>query len=164
MSKKVHANGAGGNDNRPQEIWEKAEKLSAGKGKPQSRWLTQLNITGSTSDVHPLLPVRRANSKMCVITKNLTPAIWLGFKGNSSSLRVGCGPKKSAPLLLGRSKGGLWVPLKCHCGLHSAHRVAGGNWTSPSAGSSGAAQMYACPAHFLKIGHFHWLHLNRSTL
>lgn len=148
----------------PEQIWEKLKKLSAGKESHSlDDWHSWTSWAPPQMSIHCYL-FRRANSKMCVITKNLTCHL-ARLQGELIQLRVGCGPKKSAPLVLGRRKGAPGAPLKCHCGLHSAHRVAGVK-TEPRHQQAvlGAAQMYACPAHFLKIGHFHRLHLNRSTL
>lgn len=160
----MYANGAGGNENRPWADVGKLKKLSAGK---ESHSLED-DWTPEHHGFHLRSPSIATCSDVqiarCVLSPRTWPAIWLGFKGNSSWGEPAVAPWSQHPWYLGGEQGAAGAPLVSLWGPTLLTRVLFRNscsesWTSPSAGAH-----LCCPTLFLKIGHFHQLHLNRSIL
>ena len=131
--KKAYANRAGGNENRPWADMGKAKEVISRERKPQSRrWLTH----GFHLRCPSIATCSDVQIGKCVLLPRTWPAIWLGFKGNSSCWEPAVAPWSQHRWYLGWEHGAPGAPLKCHHGPHSAQSSWSESWTLPSAGGS----------------------------
>ena len=153
--KNMYANGAGGNDNWPWAAVGKLKKLSGGK---ESHSLED-DWTPEHQRFHLRSPSIATRSDVqiarCVLSPRTWPAIWLGFKGNSSCWEPAVAPWSQHPWHLGE-QGAPGAPLVSLWGPTLLTGVlfwssCSESWTSPAAGGSQETQMCAAPPASWKL-------------